>query len=360
MKNNKLKIIISSIIILLPILVGLILWNSLPETLTTHWGIDGKPDGSTDKLFAVIALPLILLAVHLLCLFVTRFDPKNKNQSPKALGLIYFIMPVISLFSNGIIYLSAFGYSINAMAVVPVILGLTFIVIGNYMPKCRQNYTLGVKIKWTLENEENWNATHRFCGKVWTVGGIVLLFCAFLPGTASLWVSFVAILPMVIIPVVYSYVYSRKQKARGEYEVKKMPEMKHSKAIKVVSIVAVAVVLVFVAILMFTGDITVEYGDTSFTVDSTYMSALTVDYLTVDAVKYRDDIDFGVRVFGFGGAKLLAGRFQNKEFGDYTLYAYTTSKDAVVISADGKTLVIGGQNEAQTKAIYDEILSRTN
>jgi hypothetical protein len=274
--------------------------------------------------------------------------------------MAFWIMPTLSILLSALTYATAFGMELNPMIFLGVFLGVLFLVIGNYLPKCKRSRTLGIKLYWTLANDENWNATHRFAGKVWTIGGIVLLLCAFLPGMSSVWVSFVAILPMVIIPVVYSYVYSRKQKARGEYEVKKMPEMKHSKAIKVVSIVAVTIILVFVAILMFTGEVTVEYGDTSFTVDSTYMSALTVDYLTVDSVKYRDDIDFGSRVFGFGSAKLLAGKFQNKEFGDYTLYAYTTSKDAVVISADGKTLVISGKDEAQTKAIYEGILSKTN
>jgi uncharacterized membrane protein len=298
--------------------------------------------------------------LHWLGLWFTAKDNEKNNQSGKVTGMVYWILPLISLLVCGVIYTTAFDYAMHTGTYVALLLGVMFLIIGNYMPKCRPNRTIGIKIKWTLENEENWNATHRFAGKVWTIGGIVLLLCAFLPGAASLWVSLAAILPMVIIPVVYSYVYSRKQKARGEYEVKKMPEMKHSKAIKVVSIVAVTIILVFVAILMFTGEVTVEYGDTSFTVDSTYMSALTVDYLTVDSVKYRDDIDFGARVFGFGSAKLLAGKFQNKEFGDYTLYAYTTSKDAVVISADGKTLVISGKDEAQTKAIYEGILSKTN
>ena len=44
-RKHKGELIVTSLIILFPILVGLILWNRLPETLTTHWGIDGQADG---------------------------------------------------------------------------------------------------------------------------------------------------------------------------------------------------------------------------------------------------------------------------------------------------------------------------
>ena len=90
--------------------------------------------------------------------------------------------------------------------------GALMAVIGNYMPKISHNRTLGIKIKWTLENEENWNATHRLAGKLWVCGGVAMLFIGFLPSTAAFAAMMAIVLVMVIVPTVYSYRYYKKHR----------------------------------------------------------------------------------------------------------------------------------------------------
>ena len=82
-------------------------------------------------------------------------------------------------------------------------------VIGNYLPKCKQNYTLGIKLPWTLDDEENWNRTHRFAGFLWVVGGVLIAINAFLEWE---WLFLVVVFAMVLIPAIYSYLYYKKQK----------------------------------------------------------------------------------------------------------------------------------------------------
>ena len=210
-KNNKWKIIISSVIILLPIVAGLLLWNELPDQIAIHWGIDGKADGFSSKPFAIFFLPLFVFAVHWICIFATTFDKKNNAQNKKAMSLVFWICPVISVLVSAAMYSHGLGYEFNVSAITIILMALMFIIIGNYMPKIKQNSTLGVKVPWTLRSEENWNATHRFCGKVWVIGGFVLLPCAFLPPIAVA-IAMLCILPiLVIIPIVYSYIYHKKQ-----------------------------------------------------------------------------------------------------------------------------------------------------
>ncbi len=210
LKNNKGKLIISSIITILPVLFGLIVWDKLPETLTTHWGADGVADGHSGRLFSVVGLPLIMLALHLLIIVLMNFD-KNKEKAPKMLGMMMWIMPVISLLANGVMYAVAFDADFRfEMLFIPV-MGLLFVAMGNYMPKCRQNNTIGIKIKWTLESEENWNATHRFAGKIWFVGGLLLLPCGFLPKFWPVVAFGVILLTMVALPIVYSGRFHRKE-----------------------------------------------------------------------------------------------------------------------------------------------------
>ena len=211
MKNKKIKLIISSLVILLPIVFGLIFWNQLPERIATHWGPNGDPDGWSSRELAVFALPLFLFAIHWLCVLVTSKDPKNKDKNQKAQSLVLFIIPILSLLVNGVMYMSALGMSLRVEMIMPIFFGLLFIVLGNYMPKCRQNYTIGIKISWTLNSEENWNATHRFAGKLWMIGGALIMLGVFLP-TTYIFVAFFAITTlMVIAPAIYSYNFHKKE-----------------------------------------------------------------------------------------------------------------------------------------------------
>ena len=202
---------ISSLVILLPIVFGLIFWNQLPERIATHWGPNGDPDGWSSREVAVFGLPIFLFAFHWLCVLVTSKDPKNKDKNQKAQSLVLFIIPILSLLVNGIMYMTALGMPLRVEMIMPVFFGLLFIVLGNYMPKCRQNYTIGLKISWTLNSEENWNATHRFAGKLWMIGGALIMLGIFLP-TTYIFVAFFAIaMVMVITPVIYSYNFHKKE-----------------------------------------------------------------------------------------------------------------------------------------------------
>lgn len=211
MKNTRLAIILSTLVILLPMALGLIFWNQLPEKLPTHWGIDGEVDGWSSRSFAVLAFPLYLAAIHWLCLFLSMREFKKKRHSPRILGVLLWICPAISILFGSLIYGFAMGREINILFVMPLFFGLLFVLLGNYLPKCQQNRTIGIRIKWTLENEANWNATHRFAGKLWVAGGLAAIGSAFLPSR-----SFILILVLIailtLVPVAYScWFHKRKE-----------------------------------------------------------------------------------------------------------------------------------------------------
>lgn len=210
-KKNLKRLLLTSVVILLPILAGVILWDKLPDSVPVHFGPTGEADGFASRPVAVFVMPLVLLAVHWLCMLATAADPKHKNIDGKPLGLVLWICPLISLLVNGIVYVTALGISINIMMVFGLFFGCLFVVIGNYMPKCRQSYTLGIKLPWTLSDEDNWNRTHRFAGRLWIVGGFLIIITAFL-GDAFLYMFFGIILVMVLIPTVYSYRLYKKTK----------------------------------------------------------------------------------------------------------------------------------------------------
>ena len=206
-KKNLKTLIITSIVLLLPILAGLLLWNRLPEQMPTHWNAAGEVDGWSSKPFAVFGLPLILLAAQWLCVLATTTDPKRQNHSEKIYHLVFWIMPVLSIVLHAVTYLTVLGVGVRMEMVMPIFMGLLFVIIGNYLPKCKQSYTIGIKIPWTLNNEENWNKTHRLAGWVWVIGGFAIMLTGFFGGFVAF---FVITLVMVLVPTIYSYLLHRK------------------------------------------------------------------------------------------------------------------------------------------------------
>ncbi len=207
-RKNLKTMIITSLVILLPILLGISLWDELPDKIATHWGPDGSADGWSSKPFAVFFMPIILLALHWICAIVTSADPKKQNIEGKPLKLVLWICPLISIFLGVMMYGQSLGKGLNVAFVSIIFFGILFMVIGNFMPKCKHNYTVGIKVPWTLNDEENWNATHRFAGKVWVIGGAVLVLTSFLKNFI---LFFIITLVMAIVPIVYSYLYYKNK-----------------------------------------------------------------------------------------------------------------------------------------------------
>lgn len=207
-KKNKGTLILGSIVILIPMLIGLLLWDRLPEQIPSHWGINGEVDGWSSKPFAVFFFPCLLLGVHWLCVVASTTDPKRKNYHPTMFQFVLWICPVLSLVLHTLVYCTALGYAVNVEVIMPLLVGAMFLIIGNLLPKCRQTYTMGIKLPWTLANEENWNMTHRFGGKVWVLGGVIIMATAFV---GSFWLLLGTMVVMVLAPTVYSYCLYQKQ-----------------------------------------------------------------------------------------------------------------------------------------------------
>ena len=117
----------------------------------------------------------------------------------------------ITLLSVYILYATSAG----AMAgpnFLYIITGVFFAVFGNYMQTVRPNYFVGIRTPWTLENTDVWKSTHRLGGRVFMVGGILIMLAAFLfKNNATATIIFLVLIGiMVVIPVVHSYLMFKK------------------------------------------------------------------------------------------------------------------------------------------------------
>lgn len=210
---NKKQFLISSIVIFLPMIVGFLMYNHLPDRLTTHWGASGEADGTMGKFAAITVIPAFIFVMHLFCLFMTHLDPETETQSEKALLIVYWVMPVTSLFAGCMVLGSAMIKALNAMSALSLFMGILFIIMGNYLPKCKQNSVLGIRLPRTLSDEENWRKTHRLGGYAFIISGIILMLCAFLPAGYQLFALIAVMLITTIVIAAYSHrLHKEKQR----------------------------------------------------------------------------------------------------------------------------------------------------
>ena len=192
-KRYKWTLFAASLMILCPIIVGIIFWDQLPDMIPTHFGSDNQVNGWTSKPVAVFGMPLFLLAMEFFCAFMVGADPKRKNINQKLMRAILWMIPILSVVTNLISYAIA--------------LGIMFVIMGNYMHKIKQNYSVGIKLPWTLNSEENWNRTHRVASWLFIMGGAIFVINGFLQ---SKWVLFAFLACVFLIPAGYSFYLYKK------------------------------------------------------------------------------------------------------------------------------------------------------
>lgn len=331
MAEHKVKLLISSLVILLPAVMD---WQLL-------WECVG------------------LLAAHWICVLLVFADRRNREgQSKKAVGLLFWLMPVTSLLLAAIrmaVQQGETGIRITYL-ITCFSFGLLFLAVGNYMPKIRQNRTMGVRVKWTLASEANWNATHRFAGKVWVAAGLLCMVSALLPLEMMLVVFIASIVLAAVVPCVYSYRYYKQHPQDGaEVNIYASPAQKMAARLILVG------VLVFVAVALVAGSAEVVFGEDSLTVEASFWQDMTISYDSIESVSYETGEEMpaaGIRTYGLGNLRMLMGTFANDAYGSYTRYTYDSCDDCVVLNVSGMTVVLNGPSVDDTRQIYQELTAR--
>lgn len=199
---------VSQGVCLLPILLSLIFYDQMPEKVATHFDVNFVPDGYSPKWQAAFMIPGILFFLNIFVWFMLDNDPRKAGINPIMRRISQWIIPVLSVTVQSAIIFYSIADNVNLVRIIPLMVGVMLMLIGNYMPKCRQNYTAGIRLPWTLSSEENWNRTHRFGGKAMVAGGILLALCSFIK--VNLAVVLLIVLLFTAVPVIYSYILYKK------------------------------------------------------------------------------------------------------------------------------------------------------
>ena len=209
-KNIALRNLSVLFISLLPMVYLSIVWNKIPEKVVLHYNAKFEPDriGDKSELWLVTGILVVVsILVYLLLQNLHLFDPKRKNKtSSPAFGKLAAGLVVFMAALNCIIIASAAGGNVPISRFLFPLIGLLFAFIGNYMHSLKPNYFAGIRLPWTLSSDENWRLTHKLAGKLWFLGGLIIVIASlFIPAKHILYFFIPVMILLVAIPVVYSF-----------------------------------------------------------------------------------------------------------------------------------------------------------
>jgi uncharacterized membrane protein len=199
---------------LMPFIYLAYLWSSLPEKIPIHWDYKGEINGWGTKYSLLGLIFLLPVFTYVLMLAIPKIDPKKRIElmGGKYYQIKFVLVLFMSVLSLFIIY-SSKSQTISSPIMVFVLIGLLFMALGNYFKVIKQNYFLGIKTPWTLESEEVWKLTHILAGKLWIVGGLLIVILSLIIPENINFYFFLSITAIIsIVPIVYSYLIFKKLK----------------------------------------------------------------------------------------------------------------------------------------------------
>lgn len=185
-----------------------------PDHVPTHWNFAGEVDGWSGRGFAAFFFPLLIAGIYALMLLLPLVDPLRSRYQEFSRG--YQVIRVSLVIFMTVIYfitsLVGLGYQISINKVMPVGVGLLFIILGNFLPKIKKNWFVGIRTPWTLSNEEVWNKTHRLGGKIFIIAGLLFMSALWLSERYYLWVFAIIMIGIVAGSFGYSWWLWKKLK----------------------------------------------------------------------------------------------------------------------------------------------------
>jgi len=211
--STRAMLITVIILIALSTLAGLLLWNQLPDSMASHWGIDDQADGTTGKFWGVFLMPLVTTGMLLLFLVIPSIDPLKANiaQFRETFNLFIVLMTAFMVYVYGLTLFWNLGYTNFRIssAMLPA-LGLLFIFLGSLIQKSKRNFFIGIRTPWTLSSDTVWDETHRIGGLLFKISGALALVGALFPDYAF-WFFFIPLISTAFFSIVYSYIIFRRE-----------------------------------------------------------------------------------------------------------------------------------------------------
>jgi len=215
--STKTAIIVSALLIIVITLAGLLLWNSFPDQMASHWNEQDQVDGYMSKFWGVFMVPLLMAGLTLLFLAIPHIDPLKKNIADfrGVFNIFIVLFNVFMAFIHALTLAWNLGHTGFRMGVVMLpAMGLLFIFIGLLIRKAKRNFFIGIRTPWTLSSDRVWDETHRLGSKLFIAAGVVTFIGILFPDQAFI-LLMVSVIAASLISVLYSYLVWRRE-ATGE------------------------------------------------------------------------------------------------------------------------------------------------
>lgn len=190
------------------------IYPSLPASIPIHFNFHG-PDAYAEKSQSWVFTGLIScinFGVYQFLRHLPSIDPKRTaSQSENLIRKIAVTIVVFLSILQLILITAMRGNLLSIEKLLIPVLGIFFSLLGNLMLNVKPNYFVGIRVPWTLENEDNWRKTHRLAGKLWFTGGLLIALLGIVLPYASAFISLITICVVItLVPVIFSYLYFKK------------------------------------------------------------------------------------------------------------------------------------------------------
>jgi len=212
--------LLAIIILAAPAILAAILYPGLPESIPVHFNAEGQADKFDHKSSIWIHISILFtigLGVYLLISNIHKIDPKKTASvsvdTYKTIAMI--VAAFLAVVNTGLVLsMSNTFKNFNIIKLVLPSVGLLLAVLGYFMRNIKPNYFIGLRLPWTLEDEENWAATHQLAAKLWVPAGIAMAVASLVfPFITSFIITMALTLIIVIVPSIYSYRFYKNKKA---------------------------------------------------------------------------------------------------------------------------------------------------
>ena len=195
MRVDKKSLFLSVAICLLPILIGVYYYDALPEQIAVHFNVSGEPDDFVSRTRAIIGVPIFLAIVQIIISLVVDFDKTPK----KGALIIKGITPIISVLVQGGLIAYALDNNFNVTKLTALVIGILFIVLGNYLPKKefwgKYNFNL-----FGLEKGVNEQKVIRAYALLMTFSGVAIFISGFFSSTVALVLIVISAIASTVLP----------------------------------------------------------------------------------------------------------------------------------------------------------------
>ena len=205
-KINWRFIIFTCLICLMPICLGLFFYEELPETMAVHFNIENEADNFASKNFTLFGIPLIMVLLQMFCCVISDINENKKGNPPKLIKIAKWIIPFLTVIIYVLTILVGLGKTVDIGKIISIVLGLMFVIIGNYMPKMSYDDAKG-NINPLPATEKSFKQMMRLLGYTFVIGGIFTVCALFISNKAA----FITIMGLCFFVFVESLYFSFKK-----------------------------------------------------------------------------------------------------------------------------------------------------